>query len=304
VAEGPNGNGRGAGQMVARRQLGRQLKGLRLGTGMTQQSAATQMEWRSQARLQRLETASPKVEVTSRDIRALCELYGATPEVTAKVLATFEQTRVNGAWASHYGREIPEWFALYTELEPAASAIREYHALLVTGVFQTREYATAVMRAHTEDNQSVTEQMITERVEIRMHRADLLHRESPPPPTMDLVLDEAVIRRPIGGPAVMAAQLRHLVEVSELSRVTVRILPFGAGMHRGMLADGSFVIMDFPADGEPTTVYLEGLTGAAYLDDEAEVARHVWAFEGLLHASLSAAKSRDLLISASKEYEQ
>jgi hypothetical protein len=102
----------------------------------------------------------------------------------------------------------------------------------------------------------------------------------------------------------MAQQLRHVAELMELPNLSVRILPFGAGMHRGALAAGSFVVLDFPADAEPTTVYSEGLTGAAYLDGEGDAASYGWAFEGLAEMSLDAAASRDLLITASKEYEQ
>lgn len=304
MGESSSGNGRGGGQMVARRQLGRQLRGLRLATGLTQQQVSTRMEWRSQARLQRLETASPKVEVTSRDIRALCEVYNATADTTAKVLATFEQTRISGAWASRYGMAIPEWFQLFVELELAASTIRSYDMELVPGLLQTSEYTMALARAGVEIDEESSEESIAELVEIKQRRAALLHRESPRPPTMTFIIHETVLRRPVGGPAVMAEQLRHLVEAGDLAGVTIRILPFGAGTHRAMLAGGNFVIMDFPADSEPTTVYSEGLTGAAYLDGEAEVARHLWAYDGLLQASLDEARSRDLLVSASKEYEQ
>lgn len=300
VAEPANGS---LGSTVARRQLGRELSGLRKAVpGLTQQTVAKKMEW-SQAKLWRLENGKEDVVVTSRDIRDLCELYNASQPRAAKILAVYEQTKVNGAWASHYS-EIPEWFQLYVELELAASTLREYHTELITGVFQTPDYATAVVRTDVEGNDSVTEEAIAERVEIRLRRASLLARESPAAPSFDVVLNESVICRPVGGPAVMAAQLRHLAEVSDLPNVTLRILPFSAGMHRGALAAGSFVILDFPADGEPTTVYSEGLTGAAYLDNEDETARYVWAFAGLTAQALDVTSSRDMLITASKEYEQ
>lgn len=301
MTETAPGNGHGTGSMVARRALGRSLKSLRIATGMAQSDAATHMEWKA-SKLSRLETGKSNVVVTSRDIRDLGELYGAGRSLIAKLLATFEQTKVNGAWASRYG-EIPEWFQLFVELEPAASIIRSYDTELVPGLLQIRDYAAAVVATDADGNPEITEKIIAERVELKQHRAALLHRESPPAPMMTFIIHESVAHRPVGGSVVMAAQLRHLVEVSELDRMTVRILPFVAGTHRGMLSGGNFVIMDFPSD-EPTTVYAEGLTGAAYLDGEAEVARHIWAFEGLLRASLSEAKSRDLLVSVAKEYEQ
>lgn len=298
MSEGANG---AVGSTVARRQLGRELTSLRKAIpGMTQKDAAKRMEW-SQAKLWRLENGKDDVIATSRDIRDLCALYRASPARSAKIAATYEQTKVNGAWASKYG-EIPEWFQLYVELEPAASRLREYHTELVTGVAQTRDYATAVVRTDVE-GKGVSEEVIVERVEIRLRRADLLTRESPPPPRFDVVLNESVIRRPVGGPAVMAAQLRHLAELMDLPNLSLRILPFSAGMHRGALAAGSFVVLDFPVDAEPTTVYSEGLTGAAYLDDEDETAPYCWAFDGLTQASLDVAASRDLMITVSKEFE-
>ena len=296
-------NGASPGSAVARRQLGREMTALRKAIpGLTQKDAAKRMEW-SQAKLWRLENGKDDVVPTGRDIRDLCKLYNASPGRTAKIHAIFEQTKVAGAWASRYG-EIPEWFQLYVELEPAASHLREYHTELITGVLQTREYATAVVRADVEGDVSTTDATIAERVEIRLRRADLLTRETPAPPRFDIVLNESVIRRPVGGRAAMAAQLRHIVELMELPNLSVRILPFSAGMHPGALAAGSFVVMDFPADAEPTNVYSEGLTGAAYLDNENEVTRYEWAFEGLTALSLDPVGSRALLITASKEYEQ
>lgn len=295
-------SGTSPGSAVARRQLGRELTALRKAIpGLTQKDAAKRMEW-SQAKLWRLENGRDDVVPTSRDIRDLCGLYNATVTRTAKLQAIYEQTKVAGAWASRYG-EIPEWFQLYVELEPAASHLREYHTELITGVLQTREYATAVVRCDVE-GKGVSEEAIAERVEIRLRRADLLTRETPAPPRFDIVLNESVIRRPVGGPSAMAQQLRHVAELMELPNLSVRILPFGAGMHRGALAAGSFVVLDFPADAEPTTVYSEGLTGAAYLDGEGDAASYGWAFEGLAEMSLDTAASRDLLITASKEYEQ
>lgn len=297
-------NGTSPGSAVARRQLGRELTALRKAVpGLTQKDAAKRMEW-SQAKLWRLENGKEDVVVTSRDIRDLGALYRVSANRVGRLQAIYEQTKVAGAWASKYGAGIPEWFALYVELEPAASHLCEYHTELVTGVLQTRDYATAVVRADVEGDASATDATIAERVQIRLSRANLLTRETPAAPEFDIVLNESVIRRPVGGPAVMAAQLRHIVELSELPNVSVRILPFGVGMHPGALAAGSFVVLDFPLDGEPTTVYSEGLTGAAYLDDPDEVSRYRWAFQGLSAVSLNVDASRDCLNTAAKEYEK
>ncbi|GAA4209634.1 helix-turn-helix domain-containing protein [Actinocatenispora rupis] len=294
-----------AGSTVARRQLGRELSILRksLVPAISQVKASREMGW-SQAKLHRLEAGKPEVTILRRDIRDLCEMYGASSARAAKLMAIYEQTQLAGPWASRYG-EIPDWFQLYVELEQAASGLREYHTELITGVFQIREYATELVRLDLEGrNTDATADVIAERVEIRLKRSELLTRELPAAPTFDIVLNEAIIRRPVGGPHVMARQLRHLAEVSELPNVTLRIVPFSAGLHRAALAAGAFVILDFAANEEPTTVYSEGLTGAAYLDQDNETAAYIWAFDGLTKSSLDASASRDLVITASKEYER
>ena len=298
MVEGANGV---AIPTVARRQLAREIVQLRKFAGMTQVAAATKMEW-SQAKLWRLEKAESNVVVTSRDIAALAQLYKAGKTKTSNLMLLHKRmSDFSGDWISE-NEEIPEWFRVYAGMEQMATRFREYHSELVTGVFQTPDYALTVIRANAEGDPKVSDREIQERLEIRLRRADILHRVSPPAPKLMVVLNEAIIRRPVGGPLVMAEQLRHLAKVSELSNVDLRILPFSAGMHRGALAAGSFVILDFAEDDEPTTVYSEALTGSAYLQDADASDRYIWAWEGILPLSLDPEKSRELLINTAKEF--
>ncbi len=197
-------------------------------------------------------------------------------------------------------RRHPPWFEIYVGLEEAACRLREYHIGLIPGVLQTREYATAVFE---KDVDGVPRDEIAGRVAVRLRRAKLLTRLDPQAPEFEIVLDEAVLRRPIGSKEIMAAQLRRIAGTSELPNVSIRILPFGAGLHGGTMACGSFKLLDFPQRHEPTTVYVEGFTGALFLDKPAESARYAWAFNDLLSASMDEPASRDLLLDTAKEYE-
>ncbi|GAA1673199.1 helix-turn-helix domain-containing protein [Fodinicola feengrottensis] len=289
-----------AGSAIARRQLGRTLTRLREAKGLRQEDLAGKLEW-SQAKLWRLESGKNGVTVRTMDIEALARFTDADEDTTEHLVTLLAQTKVKGWW--YDSTAIPGWFQLYLELEALAFSLREYHTELITGVLQTRDYASAVVRADAE-GLLITETEVRELVDVRARRAGLLTRQRPTAPRFDIVLNEAAVRRPVGGEEVMAAQLRHLVKlIDDLPNLTVRIIPFSAGIHRGALASGSFVVLDFPPDSEPTTVYSEGLTGAAYLNKPAEVERHVWAFEGITNKALDRKSSRELLTQIAKEFE-
>jgi hypothetical protein len=284
------------GSTVPRRQLGRELRRLREQEArIAQVDAATALEC-SVTRLWRLERG--ELPFRTVDVKAMCELYGADPQTTTALVAIAPHTKAKGWW--HDYAEIPPWFDLYVGLEEAACRLRDYQLVLVPGVLQTREYATAVFEADTD---GVRRDEVEGRVAVRLRRARLLTRLDPQAPEFDIVLDEAALRRPVGGPAVMAAQLRRIAEASELPNVSVRLLPFGAGLPHTTLANGSFTVMDFPARHEPTTVYIEGITGALFLDKPAESARYASAFHRLRASALDSSASRDLLLTTAKDYE-
>lgn len=285
------------GSTVPRRQLGRYLRDLRNAAGITIKVAAQELE-RSEPTLWRIETG--QTSVRSVDVRLMCELYRATPDMTAALMSLAKETKVKGWWQG-YGDAVPEWFDMYVGLEAAAARLLDYQTELVTGLFQTEDYARTIIRAH---NSSETEAEIERRLELRLARQRILRRPIDPP-VIQLAIGEQVLRRPVGGPIVMAAQLDKLAEVSELPSVTLRVVPFGAGYHPGLIS-GSFTILRFPLNGggvesEPPTVYSESFTGALYLDKQHEVERYSQAFGDIWTASLDEDATREQLRQAAEE---
>ena len=286
------------GSTVPRRQLGRYLRELRGGQRLTVRAAAERLEW-SEAKIWRIETG--QVSLRSLDVEAMCKVYGADASLTEALMGLAKETKARGWWHS-YGDVIPEGFDLYIGLEEAASAVSWYEAELVPGLLQTESYAHTLIEA---DNPGVDAQEIDRRVHVRIARQALITRVTAPP-KLDVVLNEAIIRRPVGGPGVMHAQLRRLTEASTLLNVSLRIMPFSAGLHHGIMS-GPFVILRFPLNGdgkatEPPTVYVDGFTGALYLDKPSEIQRYEKAFGDIWGSSLTEDASRELIHEAAREF--
>jgi transcriptional regulator with XRE-family HTH domain len=279
------------GSTVPRRQLGRYLRELRNRRCMTVKRAAEEMEW-SETKIWRIENGMTSLR--SHDVETLCRIYAAPPDLTEALKALAKETKAKGWWHD-YGDVIPEWLDMYIGLEEAASELSTYQPGLVPGLLQTEQYARAVIK---EDNPDVDDREIERRVRLRIARQMLVRREADPP-ALHVALDEAILRRPVGGPEVMAAQLGALAEAADLPNVTLRVMPHAAGLHRGLMT-GPFVILRFPVDGngvesEPATVYVEGFTGALYLDKPREVARYTIAFDGIWTAALDERASQGLI---------
>jgi transcriptional regulator with XRE-family HTH domain len=285
------------GSTVPRRQLGRYLRDLRGQARFTVRAAAQALEW-SEAKLWRIETG--QTSLRSHDVEAMCRVYGATPELTEALMGLAKETKARGWWHS-YGDVIPEGFDLYIGLEEAATRLSWYESELVPGLLQTEDYARTLIRA---DNPGVDDEEIERRVHVRIARQALLTR-STAPPSLQVVLNEAIIRRPVGGRNVLAAQLDRLIEVGDLRHVSLRVMPFAAGLHAGVMS-GPFVVLYFPLNGdgresEPPTVYMDGFTGALYLDKPHEIQRYTVAFDEIWGSSLDEPASRDLITSTSRE---
>jgi transcriptional regulator with XRE-family HTH domain len=285
-----------AGSTVPRRQLGRYLRDLRSQAGLTVRAAARELE-RSEPTIWRIEYG--QVSVRSVEVQIMCQLYGANQETTKALMSLAKETKAKGWWQA-WGDVVPEWFDLYVGLEAATSRIDWFETELVPGLLQTPEYAEALIRLeHADDG----DEEIARRVQLRMGRQPILRRPIDPP-VIRIVLGEQVVRRPVGGPGVMTSQLGRLAEVSESPNVSLRVVPFTAGQHLGMLS-GSFEILRFPmngngADSEPPTVYSESFTGALYLDKAYEVGRYDQAFGQVWKASLDDEASRELLHNAAE----
>lgn len=198
-------------------------------------------------------------------------------------------------WWHTYRDVLPDWFAAYLSLEQAALQIRAYEAEFVHGLLQTEAYARALLGA---GNPHAPAEATERRVALRMRRQELLTR--PAPPRVWVVMDETVLRWPVGGPEVMRAQIDHLIAVNTLPHVTLQIMPFGNGPHPAMRA-GAFHLFRFRARELPDIVYSSGLVGAVYLDKVDDVLVYREALDRLGAQSTPATKTEALLGSIRKE---
>jgi transcriptional regulator with XRE-family HTH domain len=265
--------------------VGARLRRLRTELGLTRDEAAESIR-ASEWKIHRLENG--QVGFKERDIIDLLRRYGVTdPAEVADFLALAREANAPGWW-QHYGDVLPQWFRTYVDLESAASLIRTYEGQFVPGLLQTDGYMRAVVQgAHLEDSG----EEVGRRVRLRMARQMLLTREDPP--RLWAVVDEAALRRPVGGREVMRGQLERLVEATKLPNVTLQILPFDSGAHAAMAS--AFSILRFPDRELPDVVYLEHLTSALYLDKRDEVERYLNVMEVLCVESEPPARTVELL---------
>ncbi|HEX7162537.1 MAG TPA: helix-turn-helix transcriptional regulator [Trebonia sp.] len=269
-----------AGEATALRMLlGAQLRRLREAAGMSAEDAGYEIR-ASRSKISRMETG--RVASKLRDIEDLLSLYGvADEEERAKVTGLATRSR-QPEWWTRYADVLPGWFETYLGLESAAAAIRSFEAQFVPGLFQTENYARAVTRL---GHQTAPAEEIERRVGLRLGRQDMLAR--PQPPRIWAVMDEAVLRRPIGGTAVMRTQLRRLIEAAQLPGVRLQVVPFNRGGHAA--ASGSFSILRFQERDLPDVVYTEQLTSAVYLDQRADVEHYLEVADQLSGAALTPA---------------
>jgi len=249
------------GPTVLRMILGSQLRRLREAAGVTPDQAAWELR-ASRSKISRMEHG--RVRFKDRDVADLLTLYGITDEkLRARMLASAQDANAPGWW-SKYGDLLPDWFEEYLGLEGAASVIRTFELQFVHGLFQTESYARAVTLL---GHKTAPAEEIDRRVSLRIKRQDIL--ASPEPPQVWSVMDESVLRRPVGGRAVMRAQLDRLAETARLPQVTIQVIPFGGGGHAA--AGGSFALLRFAEPELPDIVYIEQLTSALYLDDRQDI---------------------------------
>jgi transcriptional regulator with XRE-family HTH domain len=265
--------------IVLRLLLGTQLRRLREAAGISPEQAGAEIR-ATRSKISRLETG--RVGFKTRDVNDLLTLYGVTDDRLRSRFLSLARQANRPDWWTKYGDILPDWFETYLGLEAAATTIRSFEIQFVHGLFQTEDYARAVtMLGH----RAAPPEEIEQRVAVRLKRQDLLTR--PASPRIWSVLDEAVLRRPVGGPAVMRAQLRHLIEVAALPQVTVQVVPFARGGHAG--AGGSFTILRFAEPDLPDLVYIEQLTSAAYLEQRSDVEHYLEVADQLGGAALTPA---------------
>jgi hypothetical protein len=265
-----------------RRQVGAELRRLRADRKVA--DVAAELGW-SESKLSRIETAHTGIR--PKDLDRLLEAYAVAEDARARIRALAGQSRQR-AWWEAYGDVLPNAYETYIGFEAEATGIYNYEAQVVPGLLQTAEYASAVIQAEGiyEDDE-----VHGQRVAVRMARQAVLTRD--PPPKLSVILDEAVLRRQIGGPDVMRRQLTTLAEANERKMITVQVLPFSAGAHRGLA--GSFIILEFARDGEHPLVYSDGLTNGVFRSRPDELRSYWMSFEALRTAAFSPKKSVDFI---------
>lgn len=261
---------------VARRLLAADLRRYRLVFGRTIEEVAAHLEC-SPAKVSRMETGI--VKVGPQDLRAILELYGVDEAVRDALFDLVRQARERGWWEA-YADVVPPDSARFYGLEDGAELIAQHVASLVPGLLQTEGYARALVGSVP----GLDAAIVDRRVELRLRRARLLDR--PDPPRLDVLLDEAVLRRVIGGREVFAEQLRHLVEVADRPSVTLRVIEFDAPVHPAVGV--TFTVFRFA--GDPTgVVFREQLDANGFLDEPSAVA----VYEESLVAAAAVAADRD-----------
>jgi hypothetical protein len=259
----------GASPTVLRIQLGAQLRRLREGRNISREDAGWQIR-ASGSKISRMELG--RVSFKERDVADLLTLYGLTDdEERAALMALARQANTPGWW-QQFGDILPSWFQSYLGLEAAASLIRTYEVQFVPGLLQTVDYARTVIRLGHAD---ASAEELERRIELRHARQQVLKR--PEPPRLWAVIDEAVLRRPIGGLQVMRGQIEALIEASKLPNIGLQVIPFHAGGHAA--AGGPFAILRFPEPQLPDIVYVEQMTTALYLDKRDDVDHYAIAME-------------------------
>jgi transcriptional regulator with XRE-family HTH domain len=277
---------RGVNPTVRRRRLGAELRRYREAAGLTIDQVAERLEC-SASKISRLETG--QTGSSPRYVRDILSIYGVGEVELESLLEVARETRQRGWWQP-YGSVLTSAFIGF---EAASKQIRSYEAQCVPGLLQTEEYARALISAAGDD----TPEQIDNRVQLRIVRRELLIHDDP----VDFwcVLDEAALLRLVGGWAVMQRQLEHLATMAQLSNVKLQVLPLDTGAHAGM--DGSFVLLSFPHESDPDTVYVTMATGGVFQEKADELSRYATIFDRLTNAALSAEDSVALVDKMARE---
>lgn len=263
----------GTNPTLRRRELGFLLRKLRTDRGLTVEDVTERLLF-SSAKLSRLETG--RAGATPRDMRDLCNLYAVTDPAERERLMTLAREGKQRAWWQEYA--LP--YAPYVGLEAEAASISDYNSDVVTGQFQIESYARAIFESSEPPLDPAT---IEQRVEARLRRQALLTQDDGP--LFHSILDEGALRRPIGGWAVMRAQLERIMEIAGFPKVTFQLIPLDIGAHPAM--DSTFVILEFEKTMVNDVVYVEGVVGNLYLEGAADLERYKQMFFRLRSIALN-----------------
>lgn len=279
---------------VGRRRLGIELRKLREQKKLTMERVAEDSGL-SEPTLSRVENG--KRVLKQVELRGLLDLYGVSDPVQQQRLRDMAKVAAEDAWWDQYNDVLPSGLGGYVGLESEAIALRSYSDHLIHGLLQTADYCRAVIDA---GDHRADEETVESRIRLRMQRQDLLRKRRPP--LLRAIMDEAAIRRPIGGRSTMAAQLRHLVEAAESPDVSVQIIPFALGAHSGI--DGRFTLLEFDDSEVHRHVYVESVAGNTFIQKRQAVAEFRERFDRLQMEALSPQESLTLITKAAEEYER
>ena len=274
---------------VRRRELGALLRALRNEKGLTVDQVATSLMC-SPSKVSRMETGHGAA--TPRDIRDLCNLYGVTGQAERDQLMSLAREGKQPGWWQGYDLD---YFATYVGLEAEATGIRYFQSTIVPGLMQTPAYARAM---HDAGIPKFTQERIDQLIEVRLTRQRVLVRR--PPVRLEVILDEAVLHRLVGGAAVMRGQLDRLIELSNEPNVSIQVIAYSAGAHPAM--DSTFNILEFTGSVS-SVVYVEGLVGWIYVERPPDVDRYQQVFEHLRTVASSPRESIELIARVGAGYD-
>ena len=271
--------------------LGAQLRRLREAAGVTRDDAGYHIR-ASGSKISRMELG--RVSFKERDVTDLLEFYGVNDPTEREKLVQLTKEANATPWYQKYQDVVPDWFHVYVGLEEAAQLIRVYEVQFVPGLLQTEEYARAVI---LQGAPGLDPDEVERRVALRMGRQKLLTRENPP--RYWVIMDEAALRRPMGGRDVHVGQIERLIDLISEPNITIQVMPFRYGGHAA--EGGAYTIMRFPETDLPDVVYMEYLTGAHYIDKPEEVERYAAVMERLSVAGTSPDRTREILAGILKD---
>jgi transcriptional regulator with XRE-family HTH domain len=272
----------GSSPTVRRRQLGMELQRLREAARKTQEEAGTWVGV-SASQVSKYETGDRKVKVGY--VRSLCELYDVDAPHKEFLVRLAQEADQRGWWAD-YGNTVPEWYKYFLGFETAAEQIHTYHSELLPGLFQIPDYIRGIDTGAPADE-------VDRIIEIRSTRQKRL-TDASSPLQLSAVLNEAVLRRDVGGREVMLRQLRHLIEMAELPNITIQVLPFATGSHPAMI--GSFSLLRFPQTPAMDCVFVDIKGGVIYIEKPSDVGRYINDFGRLaLDFALPESRTKELL---------
>ncbi|CNF77222.1 Helix-turn-helix [Mycobacterium tuberculosis] len=275
---------------VRLRRLAAELRQLRKLAELTREQVNEQTGI-NVATLYRIETA--RVRPQTRTLTSLLDVYRVAEPKRSELRTLLKQSATRG-WLHTYASDLPERYASYIEFESEAREVLNYECLFIPGLLQTERYARAAINGAFPES-SVDE--IESRVDARMQRQSVLAKDRPL--KLWAIVDEATIRRIVGGREVMREQLEHLLAVTEQPNVHLQVIPFTAGSHPGMT--GSFVVMNFAEEIGPDVVYLESQAGEIFLEEDADIARYSLIGTHLRAVALSPSTSASLIAAATKD---